>query len=178
MCKIAIVADPSLSTGWARTLSADGHVVDTFDDPWEYQSELSGDQRDIVILDVTNPNFGETMLIPQTKAAWPDCRTIAVVSSYTFRSSAVYEMGLWTPDQLLIKPVASRLLAATVSFLWAQIRSQQIKKIVEEVRELAAKMSAGSADFMDLPKLPKLIELQGHEAPSEQEGDAQLPSSA
>ena len=135
MCKIAIVADPSLSTGWARILSADGHTVDTFDDPWEYQNQLSNEERDIVILDVTNPNFGETMLIPQTKSAWPNCRTIAVVSSYTFRSSAIYEMGLWTPDQLLIKPVDPRLLTATVSFLWAQIRSDEIREIVREVRE-------------------------------------------
>ena len=150
MSKIAIIADPTLSTTWARTLRADGHDVDVIEHSFDYQELLSGDPRDIVIFDVANPNFGETMLIPQVRAAWPDCKTIAVVSSYTFRSSAIYEMGLWSPDQLLIKPVNVRLLSATVAFLWAQIRTAEIKQIVREAKGMLDGLQEKPTNVVDL----------------------------
>ena len=134
MSKIAIIADSNLASTWAMILCAEGHVVDTYPHSLNHEDFIAGEAPDIVILDVNNPDFGETMLIPHAKAAWPDCKIVAVVSNYTFRASAIYSMGLWTPDQLLIKPVDRRLLVATISFLWAQIRSKQIKDMVKNTR--------------------------------------------
>lgn len=136
MSNVAIVADPGLSSTWATALSADGHVVHTFADSLGAQELFSHDSFDILIIDIENADFGETMLIPQARASWPDCKIIAIVSSYTFRSSAVYQMGLWTPDQLLLKPINTRLLLATVSFLWAQIRSREIRSVIDSVKRL------------------------------------------
>lgn len=134
MTNIAIVAEPGLSSTWATALSADGHVVQTFADSLGAQELFSQERFDILIIDIENADFGETMLIPQVRASWPDCKIIAIVSSYMFRSSAVYQMGLWTPDQLLLKPISTRLLLATTSFLWAQIRSQEIRSTIASVK--------------------------------------------
>lgn len=138
MSNLAIVANPGLASSWAEILCIDGHKVDTFTSLMETQDLFSHDHFDILIMDVENPDFGETMLIPQTRAKWPACKIVAVVSSYTFRTSAVYEMGLWSPDQLLLKPLESRLLLATVSFLWAQVRSQEIRTAMESVKRSPA----------------------------------------
>lgn len=138
MSNLALVANPALATSWAEILCTDGHTVDTFTNPMETQGLFSHDHFDILIIDVENPDFGETMLIPQTRSKWPDCKIVAVVSSYMFRTSAVYEMGLWSPDQLLLKPLESRLLLATVSFLWAQVRSREIKTAMENVKRTPA----------------------------------------
>ena len=144
MSLIAVIADPLLAMPWANELRADGHVVECY---WGHdiaETLFAGESPEIVVIDIENPEWAETMLIPQCQAKWPDCKVIAVVSSYAFRTSAVYEMGLWEPDQLLLKPLTPRLLAATVTFLWAQLRSAEIKKLVKDTPFLLPGESAPS----------------------------------
>ena len=164
MSKISIIADSNLASTWAMILCAEGHVVDTYPHSLDHDDFIACEAPDIVILDVTNPDFGETMLIPHAKAAWPDCKIVAVVSNYTFRASAIYSMGLWTPDQLLIKPVDRRLLVATISFLWAQIRSKQIKDMVKNTR--IASFPLHSEQRAALDRLAEHREEFDYEAPS------------
>ncbi|MEM6621184.1 MAG: hypothetical protein AAF674_03080 [Pseudomonadota bacterium] len=130
MSRIVIIADARLGHVWSSALARDGHDVVCVSDSLSFQSLFEGDSYEIVIIDIDRPDWGETMLIPQVRAAWPDSKIVAVVANYDFRNSAVYQMGLWTPDQVLLKPLAIRLLCTTVSFLWAQIRSQEIREIV------------------------------------------------
>lgn len=132
MASILIVGDARSNSAWCDILRLEGHSVEVCENSIEFQSRFATDPVDIFIIEVTHADWGEAMLIPQIRAAWPNCRIVAVASSYAFRSSAVYQMGLWTPDQLLIKPVNMRVLCATISFLWAQIRSEEIRSAVLE----------------------------------------------
>jgi len=128
MATTLIVGESRIATGWAMALEGDGHVVETNADSFGFQERFAGEAVDVFIVDITCPDGGEAMLIPQARAIWPGCRTIAITPNYAFRSSAVYKMGLWSPDQLLIKPVGTRVLCATVAFLWAQVQTERIKK--------------------------------------------------
>lgn len=145
MASILIVGDARSNSTWCEVLRLEGHAVEACENSIEFQSRFASDPVDIFIVDVTHADWGEAMLIPQIRAAWPDCRIVAIASSYAFRSSAVYQMGLWTPDQLLIKPVNLRVLCATVSFLWAQIRSAAIRSAVLE-QPLSARHNDKDAD--------------------------------
>ena len=148
MASILIVGDARSNATWCEVLRLDGHSVDTCENSIEFQSRFVNDPVDIFIVDVTHADWGEAMLIPQIRAAWPNCRIVAISSNYAFRSSAVYQMGLWTPDQLLIKPVNLRVLCATVSFLWAQIRSAKIRTQVLE-QPLANRPAENEAEAAD-----------------------------
>lgn len=128
MATILIVGEDQSTRFWTDELTAAGHAVEAYGGSLDFQERFAGEAVDIFIVDIAHADWGEAMLIPQARAAWPACRTIAVASSYAFRSSAVYQMGLWSPDQLLLKPVGAKVLCATVSFLWAQIRTEQIKQ--------------------------------------------------
>lgn len=130
MAEVLIIGDSRTTEQWSVLLVRAGHTVETVYNAMDMQERFAGAGMDIVIIDISNADWGEAMLIPQARATWPGCRIIAVASSYAFRSSAVYQMGLWTPDQLLIKPVLSRILKATVAFLWAQIRSERLRASV------------------------------------------------
>lgn len=130
MSLISVIAEPSLAMPWAKELEADGHVIQCHWGPTSAETLFAGESPEIVIVDIEHPEWPESLLIPQSRATWPACKVIAVVSSYAFRTSAVYEMGLWKPDQLLLKPLAPRLLSATVTFLWAQLRTEEIKRMV------------------------------------------------
>lgn len=132
MASILIVGDARTNSLWREILLREGHEVESCENSIDFQSRFAADPVDIFIVDVTHADWGEAMLIPQVHAAWPKCKILAISSSYAFRSSAVYQMGLWTPDQLLIKPVNPRVLCATVAFLWAQIRSAEIRTMVTE----------------------------------------------
>lgn len=133
MAAVLIVGDSRSVYGWSDALEHEGHSVETCDHSLHVHDRFQGDPVDIFICDVTHADWGEAMLIPQTRATWPECRIIAVASSFSFRSSAVFRMGLWTPDQLLIKPVNTRVLCATVSLLWAQIRTKAIREFITNV---------------------------------------------
>lgn len=131
MAAILVVGETRMNRSWAEVLERDGHSVETSENALTFQDRFAGDPVDVFIVDVTHADWGEAMLIPQARAAWPKCRIIAVASTYAFRSSAVFQMGLWTPDQLLIKPVNPRVLSATVAFLWAQLKTMQIREAID-----------------------------------------------
>lgn len=131
MSRIGLIADPALSSAWTSALGESEFNVEICADSIEFQEHFSDQAFEILIIDVPNPDWGEAMLIPQARAAWPDCKVVAVVPGYTFRSSAVYQMGLWTPDQVLVKPVSPRVLAATISFLSAQIKTKRIHSVLK-----------------------------------------------
>lgn len=133
MAAVLIIGENRSIHGWASALEREGHTVETCAHSLDVHDRFQGDPIEIFICDVTHADWGEAMLMPQAKATWPECRTIAVASSYSFRSSAVFRMGLWTPDQLLIKPVNNRVLCATVSLLWAQIKTQAIRSMITNV---------------------------------------------
>ncbi|MEM7422191.1 MAG: hypothetical protein AAF334_00630 [Pseudomonadota bacterium] len=126
MADIAIIADKRVSAPWMDALLSLDHNVVCFEDAVAFGAEFDQSELDIMIVDVARPNQGEALLIAQARAEWPSAKVIAAVSSYKFRSSAVYKMGLWSPDYLLVHPVSARVLQATVSFLWAQIRTDRI----------------------------------------------------
>jgi DNA-binding response OmpR family regulator len=96
----------------------------------DFSEMAQGLNIDIMVVDVANPDSGEAMPIPHARAAWPQCKILAITSGYAFRSSAFYQMGLWSPDQLLLKPINLRILTATVSFLWAQVRTERIRRMI------------------------------------------------
>ena len=156
MASILIVGDARSNSTWCEVLRLEGHSVEACENSIEFQSRFATDPVDIFIVDITHADWGEAMLIPQIRAAWPDCRIVAIASSYAFRSSAVFQMGLWTPDQLLIKPVNLRVLCATVSFLWAQIRSAEIRSAVLDQPLRTRRIdddedTSASAEVMDTP---------------------------
>jgi len=144
MASILIVGDARTNSLWCEILQREGHTVEPCKNSVDFQSRFAAEPVDIFIVDVTHADWGEAMLIPQVQAAWPKCKILAISSSYAFRSSAVYQMGLWTPDQLLIKPVNPRVLCATVAFLWAQIRSAEIRTMVAEQPLAYARQSEAS----------------------------------
>lgn len=119
---------------WDRTLRHEGHDVERVDTLQGVQERFSGDVVDILIIDMSNADTGEALLIPQARAAWPGCKVIVATSSYAFRTSEFYRMGLWSPDQLMLRPVNLRVLTATVNFLAAQIRSEEIKRHIPPKR--------------------------------------------
>ena len=130
MSLIAIVAEPSVAEQWSAEMQGTGHEVTAYWGSSVTDELFAGKPPEIIVIDITNPDWSESLLISQSRAAWPGCKIIAVVADYAFRESAVYEMGLWEPDQLLLKPLTPRMLTATVTFLWAQLRTEEIRRLV------------------------------------------------
>ena len=128
MASVLIIGDLSVVRVWMDALASYGHTVEHSAGGLEFQERFDGDPVDIFIVEIANADWGEAMLIPQARAKWPDCKVIAVAANYGFRSSAVFQMGLWSPDQLVLKPVNLRVLTANVAFLWAQIRTTRIRR--------------------------------------------------
>lgn len=156
MASILIVGDARTNSQWCEILRREGHTVESCENSIEFQSRFGLDPVDIFIVDVTHADWGEAMLIPQVQAAWPKCKIMAISSNYAFRSSAVYQMGLWAPDQLLIKPVNPRVLSATVAFLWAQIRSEKIRiQVIEQ--PLSRRKDRKSSPHSDLDNAPDQV---------------------
>ena len=150
MAEVLIVGDNTSVQQWSLVLARAGHTVETIASTMDMQDRFAGPDVDVLIVDISHADWGEAMLIPQARATWPKCRIIAVASNYAFRSSAVYQMGLWTPDQLLMKPVIPRILSATVAFLWAQIRSDKIREAVATIP-----LARDGDDPFDRPRGPE-----------------------
>ena len=74
------------------------------------------------------------MLIPQVRAKWPDCRIIVTVNDYSFSASQFYRMGLWAPDDMLLKPFA-------LGALRRRVRRAMVQPPVETVSDLRATAS-------------------------------------
>lgn len=133
MATIAIIGAPMPAMQWVADLTRLGHDVVRFEDTMLFMEQFAERPLDILILDVARPDQGEALMISQARAQWPDCRVLAITSGYTFRSSAVFQMGLWKPDHLLLHPVGERMLSATVAFLWAQQRNESIRRRLSQI---------------------------------------------
>lgn len=142
MAAILIIGDSATTRSWAEALVSAGHSLESRSTAFEAQDRLAEMPVDILIVDIANADCAEAMLIPQARAAWPDCKIVVATPNHDFRSSAVYEMGLWSPDQVLLKPLNIKLLRATVSFLWAQIRTEKIRHGLMSRSELASKQTS------------------------------------
>lgn len=136
MASILIIGDGASTPNWVTALRQHDHTVETLPNAMELPAALEDwyDPIDIIIVDVANPDSGEAMPIAQAQSIWPGCKIIAVTSGYSFRGSAFYQMGLWSPDQLLLKPINLRILCATVAFLWAQIRTERLRSIITSAK--------------------------------------------
>ncbi|MEO1493978.1 MAG: hypothetical protein AAFV19_17635 [Pseudomonadota bacterium] len=136
MASILIIGDGASIPNWATALRQDDHTVETLPSAMDLPGALEDwyDPIDIIIVDVANPDSGEAMPIAQAQSLWPGCKIIAVTSGYSFRGSAFFQMGLWSPDQLLLKPLNLRIMSATVAFLWAQIRTERLRDIITSAK--------------------------------------------
>lgn len=151
MASILIIGDGAAVPTWVSALRQQDHSVETLSNAMELPAALEDwyDPIDIIIVDVANPDSGEAMPIAQAQSLWPGCKIIAITSGYSFRGSAFFQMGLWSPDQLLLKPINLRILCATVAFLWAQIRTKRLRTIITSAKN--CDLIYGRADQSDLP---------------------------
>ncbi len=151
MASILIIGDSAAVPTWVSALRQQDHSVETLSNAMELPAALEDwyDPIDIIIVDVANPDSGEAMPIAQAQSLWPGCKIIAITSGYSFRGSAFFQMGLWSPDQLLLKPINLRILCATVAFLWAQIRTKRLRTIITSAKN--CDLIYGRADQSDLP---------------------------
>lgn len=118
MASILIVAeDPRVlhaQTGW---LDRAGHAVELAPDVFRARDRLSGERCDVVVIDVRSPDGGMGLLIEQARAAWPGCAVVAQVERPDVKRTKVHEMGLWTPDVMLVHPVTERRLLGALAEL-------------------------------------------------------------
>jgi DNA-binding NtrC family response regulator len=118
MASILIVGDDfPVVQAQAGRLHSGGHLVEVAQDIFRARDRLSGEPCDLVIIDVRLPDGGMGLLIEQARAAWPGCAVVALVQRADLRHSKVHEMGLWTPDAVLVHPVSTDDLARTVASL-------------------------------------------------------------
>ena len=115
MSRILLVGDDAaLVHSHTRALGDAGHRVELAPDVFPARDRLSGDACDVVVIDVRSPDGGLGLLIEQARAAWPDCTIVALVQRADVQRSKVHQMGLWTPDLVLVLPVSGAELARTI----------------------------------------------------------------
>lgn len=118
MPSILIVAeDPRLLHAQAGCLDRAGHAVELAPDVFRARDRLSGEPCDIVVIDVRSPDGGMGLLIEQARAAWPGCAVVALVERPDVKKTKVHQMGLWTPDVMLVHPVTEKRLLQAVAEL-------------------------------------------------------------
>lgn len=132
MSHVVIVADPGVAAVWADALCRDHHVVQTCGRLASFDDLFGQHPAEILIIDVENPDWSEVMLMPQAREAWPLCKVVVATADLAFRQSAIYQMGLWDPDKVLMKPVSIRLLVATIALASAELRSTEILHYARE----------------------------------------------
>ena len=117
MLRVLIVGDDSsLLHMHAGPLDKAGHRVEIAADVFRARERLSGDPCDVVVIDARSPDGGTGLLIEQARAAW-GCSVVALVQRPDLRRTKVHEMGLWTPDAMLVHPVARDELVCAVAAL-------------------------------------------------------------
>lgn len=102
---------------FAAPLRGAGHEVEVTADAFRARERLSGAPCDVVVIDARSPDGGTGLLIEQARAAWPGCAVVALVDRPDLRRTKVHEMGLWTPDAVLVHPVPAEELLGTVQTL-------------------------------------------------------------
>ena len=132
MAAILIVGCEHETADWVDALREVGHLVEHCADVLSFQDRFCGTPVDVLVIDIANADHGEAMLMVQARAVWRDCRVIAIARDRSYRSSALYSMGLWSPDRLLMTPVNIDLLLESVEQLRAQAR---VDRMIRERRE-------------------------------------------
>lgn len=118
MSSILIVAeDPFLLHAQAGWLDRAGHRVEMAPDVFRARDRLSGDPCAMIVIDVRSPDGGMGLLIEQARAAWPSCVVVALVERPDVKKTKVHQMGLWTPDVMLVHPVTEQRLLGAVAEL-------------------------------------------------------------
>lgn len=118
MSSILFVSDDApLVQSHARLLGDAGHAVEIAPDVFCARDRLSGEPCELVVIDVRSPDGGMGLLIEQARAAWPGCAVVALVQRPDVRRTKVHEMGLWTPDAVLVRPVSGEALVGAVCAL-------------------------------------------------------------
>ena len=133
MALTLIVGAERVTAPWMDALSSAGHSVEHCTDVLSFQDRFRGAPVDVLVIDIANADHGEAMLMAQARAVWPDCRVIAMPRDRSYRSSAIFGMGLWSPDRLLMQPVDAEVLVRTVEQLRMQSR---VDRIMRERREV------------------------------------------
>lgn len=126
MSNVLIVGANAIITGWVNELSVSGHAVDSCTDILTFQDRFVGIPADIMIVDIRNADHGEAMLMAQARSVWPACRVIALPRDRSYRESAIFRMGLWAPDRLLMQPVTMATLRLTIDQLCVQAAAQRL----------------------------------------------------
>ena len=118
MAQILIIGEAvARADALALALSEKGHEVEILCDPAQARARLGNDPADIAIIEVSSTDGGPGMLVGQTKAAWPECRIIALTASRDVETSKLVEMGLWDPELTLAAPVDPAQLVRAVARL-------------------------------------------------------------
>lgn len=136
MALTLIVGAERVTVPWMEALSSAGHGVEHCTDVLSFQERFGGTPADVLLIDIANADHGEAMLMVQARTVWPDCRVIALPRDRSYRSSAIFRMGLWAPDRLLMQPVDAEVLVRTVEQLRMQAR---VDRIVRDRREAHAR---------------------------------------
>jgi hypothetical protein len=126
MASTLIIGDYHATAPWGSALRAAGHDVEHCGHALAFQDRFTGPPPDVLIVEVTNADQGEAMLMVQAPTVWPRVRVIALPRDKSYRSSALYRMGLWAPHRMLMQPVDDALLVQCVGQLWNQSRAQGI----------------------------------------------------
>lgn len=106
------------SDAFGLALNAAGYEVEVMSDLIQARSRLEEAPAGLMIVGVSSTDGGPGHLVGQCRAAWPDCRIIALMARANAETSILSQMGLWQPDMTLTRPVSpDRLVRAATSLL-------------------------------------------------------------
>lgn len=149
MADITILARSEACVRWFSALESEGLCPTCFADVLQFQEQFAQSKLDILIVDIENADDGAALAMSQARAKWQDCRIVAVTPNRGFQRSAVYRMGLWCPDQVLVRPFEDRILPAVVSYL---LTTPQTGRAPERTSDAVARPVRGGGSFpMRLP---------------------------
>lgn len=118
MATIVLFDDlPAQADALGLALSGAGHSVEAFSRLDAARARLSASPAQLMVIAVRSTDGGPGLLVSQCRAAWPDCRVVAIVASDAPARSKISEMGLWEPDLVLTGPVAAQTLIDAVTRL-------------------------------------------------------------
>ena len=116
---VFIGANLARADAYGLALSEAGHEVEVFSDPTSARHRLGDKPADLAVIEVSSADGGPGLLVGQTRAAWPDCRIIALTSLRDADTSNLREMGLWKPDLSLPESVPPAQVVRHVAALLA-----------------------------------------------------------
>ena len=120
MLKTLIIGRGLAVRDWAEALRASGFDVQAEPDRAALGYWIDNARFELAVIDISSAEGEEGAVIPVLREAWPGCRFIAMVTAHGFNAAGVHRMGVWCPDQVLVKPVAPALLSGTARLLAAR----------------------------------------------------------